>query len=133
MAATVAVKQRTKFAGLFAVIADITLDSSYPTGGEALTPNQFGLNTFSFVLPAPAAGYAFEFDHANKKMKAFVPVSVTAGDTASGADNAILKGGGETTALEVSGTGTAFQLVMAEVANASDMEDVVVRVLAIGY
>lgn len=131
MAATVAVKQRTKFAGLFAVIADITLDSSYPTGGEVLTPNQFGLNTFSFVLPAPAAGYNFEFDHANKKLKAYVPVNAVAGDGVADANNTLMKSA--TGTVEVAGTGTAFQVPAAEVANESDLEDVVVRVLAIGY
>lgn len=75
MAATVTVKKKTKLMGLFAVIADITFDSSYPTGGESLTANQFGLNTLDFVLPAPAGGYVLEFDHANSKLKAFTPVN----------------------------------------------------------
>ena len=37
-------------------VVDITFDSSYPTGGEAVTPNQLGLNTIDRVLPFP--GYA---------------------------------------------------------------------------
>jgi hypothetical protein len=130
MGASVSVKQRTKFAGLFAVIADVTLDDEYPTNGEALTPNQFGLNTFSFVLPAPAAGYHFEFDHANRKLKAYVPVSAVAGEGVAGADNTLIKS--STGTVEVAGNGTAFQVPAAEVANKTDMEDIVVRVLAIG-
>lgn len=130
MAATVAVKQRTKFAGLFAVIADVTFDDEYPTNGEALTPNQFGLNTFSFVLPAPAAGYNFEFDHANKKLKAYVPVNAVAGDGVAGDDNTLIKSA--TGTIEVTGNGTAFQVTMAEVTDKTNMEDIVVRVLAIG-
>jgi hypothetical protein len=130
MGASVSVKQRTKFAGLFAVIADVTLDDSYPTNGEALTPNQFGLNTFSFVLPAPAAGYHFEFDHANKKLKAYVPVNAVAGDGVADGNNTLIKSA--TGTVEVAGTGTALQVPAAEVTDKTDLHAVVVRVLAIG-
>jgi 3D (Asp-Asp-Asp) domain-containing protein len=78
---SVAIKKQIKMLNLFAVIADITLDSSYPTGGEPVTANQLGLNSLDFVLPAPAAGYLFEFDHTNSKLKAFTPVKAQAAHT----------------------------------------------------
>lgn len=71
-------------------VVDITFDSSYPTGGEAVTPNQLGLNTIDRVLPFP--GYAASnpagavvpvWDQANKKILIFQ--SKDPGDT-GGAD-----------------------------------------------
>ncbi|MBU7006306.1 hypothetical protein [Phosphitispora fastidiosa] len=78
MAASVVVKKRNKFGNGYAVTADVTLDDSYPTGGEALTAKQFGLAVLNFILPSPAAGYIFEFDHDNSKLKAFTPVKAQA-------------------------------------------------------
>ena len=135
MGATIVVKERTKFAGLFAVIADVTFDNSYPTGGEALTANQFGLNTMSFVLPSPSAGYIFEFNHTAKKLKAFTPtaVSVIADVGVADANNTLMKSAAGS--IEVAGTGTAFAVNNAatEVANTTNLSTVTVRVLAIGY
>jgi hypothetical protein len=72
MAATVSVIKHDKTYAGFLTIADITFDTSYPTGGEAITANQLKFdNTIHFVLPSPASGYVFEFDHANKKLKAY--------------------------------------------------------------
>lgn len=79
MAATVTIRKRTKYLGMYAVIADVALDSSYPTGGEAVTASQFGLQALQFVLPSTAAGYMFEFDHTNGKIKAVAPTSAAAG------------------------------------------------------
>ncbi len=81
MAASVSVKKRDKLGSGYNVVADVTFDSSYPTGGEALTAQQFGLSVLNFVLPSPAGGYIFEFDHTNKKLKAFTPVKVQAAHT----------------------------------------------------
>lgn len=161
MAATVTVKKRTKFAGLFAVIADITMDNSYPTGGETITANQLGLSVMDFVLPAPAAGYLFEFDHANKKLKAFTPVKVQAAHTHVFTGTAMtvtptVLGGEPTTKLlqndagalkstditpvalgtpaGTNATGGAITAAAAsEVADTTDLHTVTVRVLAIGY
>lgn len=53
-----------------AVIADVAFDSSYPTGGESLTAAMLGLSAIEFVIAEPAAGYTFEYDHANSKLLA---------------------------------------------------------------
>lgn len=130
MASTVSVIERTKLAGRFFVIADITMDNSYPTNGLAVSPRQLGLNAIDFLLPANAGGYSFEYDHANKKLKAFVPVGVIADAGVSGADNTIMKSAAGT--LEVAGTGTAFQQAAVEAANATNLAAVTVRVMAVG-
>jgi hypothetical protein len=78
LSASVSVVKKNKFGNGYAVTADVTFDSSYPTNGEALTAQQFGLTVLDFVLPSPAAGYIFEFDHSNKKLKAFTPVKLQA-------------------------------------------------------
>ena len=159
MAATVTVKKRTKFANLYAVIADITFDSSYPTGGEAVTPQQLGLTTIDFVLPAPAAGYIPEFDHTNLKLKMFAPTIAQAAHThlqqiqtgataaADSVSGALAKNNaGAETALRAMGTainttyeigptqsgGVVSAAAATEVANTTDLSAVTVRVLATG-
>jgi len=78
---TVSLLHRRKMGNGYMNVCDITLDSSYPTGGEAITPQQLGLTALDFVLPSPAAGYIFEFDHANSKLKAFTPTVAQASHT----------------------------------------------------
>lgn len=68
MAASVLQVKRSKFMNMYAVVGDVTLDASYPTGGYVLTPESFGLTTFDFVLPSSNKGYIAEFDHATNKM-----------------------------------------------------------------
>ena len=102
--ATVKVVKRKKIHDGFQNIVDITMDSSYPTGGEEITANQLGLSVIDFVLPSPAAGYVFEFDHANKKLMAY---QTDCDLVANGA--------------------------LVEVTDKTDLSEVTVRVLAIGY
>ncbi len=89
-----------------AVMADVTGDASYVTGGLACTPELFGLKRLFAVsdLDTPTVaggtGKRFEFDQANAKLK--VLVSAAAGSA------------------------------MQEVANASDQSGVTRRVLAYG-
>lgn len=55
------------------VIADVTFDSSYPTGGEALTASDLGLTgTLTYVNAAPApTGHVCPYDRTNSKLMAF--------------------------------------------------------------
>lgn len=46
----------------------VDFDSSYPTGGEDLTPGDFGLSAFQFIVAEPQSGYSFEYDRANEKL-----------------------------------------------------------------
>ncbi len=75
------------------VITNVTLDATYPAGGEAITANQLGLSTISSVIVASnPAGAVFWWDQANLKLKAFYAdystttdgllIEVAVGDTA---------------------------------------------------
>lgn len=56
-----------------AVIADVTFDSSYVTGGESLTQTDLGLTrTLSFVSATVATtGHTCPYDYTNSKLLAF--------------------------------------------------------------
>lgn len=54
-------------------VSTIAFDSSYATGGEALTVAQLGLSDDGevHIEVHPSAGYVFEYDHTNNKVKAY--------------------------------------------------------------
>lgn len=54
------------------VIATVTFDSSYPTGGEALSANDLGLASLDFVSATTDGNYAVTWDKAAGKLKAYV-------------------------------------------------------------
>lgn len=72
---------------------DITFDSSYPTGGEAISPVDVGLfNVYAINAiggNAAAAGYRFWWDTANNKMLVYF---ASGGGNLSG--SVVVKGGG---------------------------------------
>lgn len=70
--ATVKIVKRLKMGNAKGAIVDFTFGSSYPTGGESLTPAQLGVGTVQFLDAAPNGGYLFAYDIAAKKLKAFV-------------------------------------------------------------
>ena len=45
--------------------ADVTMDSSYPAGGESIDPADFGLTTVWACIIPPASGYIGEWDYEN--------------------------------------------------------------------
>lgn len=55
------------------VIADVTFDNSYATGGESLTQTDLGLTRSLMSLAAGAAttGHACPYDYTNAKLMAF--------------------------------------------------------------
>ena len=55
------------------VIADVTFDSSYATGGESLTNTDLGLTRSLMSLDAGVAttGHACPYDYTNQKLMAF--------------------------------------------------------------
>lgn len=54
------------------VVADITFDSSYPTGGEDLIPRDVGLaNEIYTVQAEPTSGRLVAYDRTTRKLKAF--------------------------------------------------------------
>jgi len=74
MAATVALSENpVNFGGgMLFVTGTVTMDSSYPTGGEAVTAGQFKGGSFVRVLlSASTTGIVPAFDATNKKVMAF--------------------------------------------------------------
>lgn len=65
--------------------ADITYDSSYAAGGEALVASDFGFDGFDAhmriiqVVAQPTSGYSFQYDFANGKLKVYTPVATLSG------------------------------------------------------
>lgn len=121
MALTITQKKRAKMGNAYAVAADVTFDSSYPTGGEALAASVFGLNSIDIMLCETAGGYMFQYDYANAKLKAFYPRAALTGSLAVAESAATLTGDTDVAAA-----------VGAEVGNATDLHTVTVRVMAIG-
>jgi len=68
MAAAVTVVRRTVWGDRKVIHATIAFDSSYPTGGEAITLADLGLKEVDFCMASPKAGYVPEWDDANSKM-----------------------------------------------------------------
>lgn len=134
MAVTVTLRARRKLGNAFMNVCDVAM-GTYPTNGEAISAAKLGLGAVDFVLPSPAAGYVFEFDHINMKLKAFNPTSVSMAGTAgvAGVNNTVVKV--SDTAIGVSGAGTAAAVknAGAEVANNTNLSGVTVRLIAIGY
>ena len=133
MPATVTLRERRKLGNAYMNVCDIVV-GVYATNGVSVTPQQLGLTRLDLVLPAPAAGYIFEYDHATRMLKAFTPTSVSMAGTAgaASADNTLIRT--SATAVGVSGTGAAAAVrnAAAEVAHGFDLSTVTTRVIAIG-
>ena len=140
------IKKRFKFGNGFGVVADVTLSNSYPTGGEPFPAGNFGLTNIDYVLPSTASGYMFEYDHVNSKLKAIYPragiantlaVSTPALAHAAGA-TAVTSTAATTpdhaaAACTVTGVAGVSAGAGSEVANATNLSSVTVRVIAIGF
>ncbi len=53
-------------------VGTIDFDSSYPTGGESLTPANVGLTKIDSIDFDSTSGYTFVYDHTNQKVLAYV-------------------------------------------------------------
>lgn len=131
MALTVAIKNRLKMGNAYAVAADVTFDSSYPTNGEALAAGTFGLNNISLMLAETASGYMFQYDYTNAKLKAFYPRAAVAGTLAVAAGETPVTSSAANGAI-LSGNPAVAAAAGAEVTNAANLGTVTTRVLAIG-
>lgn len=86
MSMNVKLIRKIKFGNAFGVVAELTGDTSYATGGYALTANQLGLNVIENVLPqSPAGGKFWEYDFANKKIK-ILELTTTLAEAANNSD-----------------------------------------------
>lgn len=55
------------------VTGTIDFDSSYPTGGESLTPAQLRMSVVKSFATETTGGLIFKYDKANKKILAYQP------------------------------------------------------------
>ena len=53
------------------VTGSLAFDSSYPTGGESLTPPMVGLRHIEAIDVRPQAGFVFEYDYDNELLLAY--------------------------------------------------------------
>lgn len=62
------------------VLATVTGDSSYTSGGYAVTPQQFGFfDRIDYIVPLSSNGAAIiQYDRANKKIKIFTALGTEA-------------------------------------------------------
>jgi len=102
MGLTITNKEFTVFGNKRVVFCDVAFDASYPTGGEALTPDTLGLSVITFASVAGKGGYIFEYDYTNKKLKAMYPRSASA--VANSAANQLDVSSGSATASAVDAT-----------------------------
>ena len=72
VASRVKVHTRRLAMGVKFVTGSLAFDSSYPTGGEAITPStEFGLSEVYGVIFDNQLGYAFAYDYASNKVLAY--------------------------------------------------------------
>ena len=71
MALTITNTQHSRIPGKLMKMFDVAFDSSYPTGGESLTPANLGLLRIDNLAIEPVGGYRFEWDKTNNKIKVF--------------------------------------------------------------
>ncbi len=63
------------------VVTDVTLDNSYPTGGEVINPSDVGLTSFDAVIIPNISNAGTRFltwDQANSKVKVYTALSTEA-------------------------------------------------------
>lgn len=79
MTIAIAVKKTINLQNSKVVLCDVTMDSSYPTGGEALAPSDFGLLGINHVIVGapPLGGFLPAYDPTNLKLKLFVSTTGT--------------------------------------------------------
>lgn len=68
---TVIDSTRTVFGNKRTVVFTTAFDSSYPRGGESLTPQNLGLDVIDHMLISPKDGYTFEYDVDNELLKSY--------------------------------------------------------------
>lgn len=78
MAVSVANIDRFKLGNGYGVLADVTFDNAYPTGGEVVS---LPLNAVKQVFFENVSGYMFEYVEADKKIKVYTPVGTATAHT----------------------------------------------------
>jgi hypothetical protein len=104
------------------VSGNIAFDSSYPTGGELANAANNSISgkfkSCKEILCTPTAGYHFEYDATNNKIKVMQPISLVDGTATAGANNTVVSANSQ---LELAGTGTALEVKHQEVSNTANL------------
>lgn len=135
MALGITVNDRSVYGNKKIVIASLAFDSSYPTNGESFTPADVSLDTISFISFEQRAGYLFEYDYTNKKIKVYGPHTHTIRFQTSAAANAVTAAADQlrtaaaafsvTGVADATGEGGVVKAVLAEVANTTDLSSAI--------
>lgn len=89
MALSWTITQRVKMGKYTQLTGTVAFDSSYPTGGEDFSAGM-GNKVIHLAL-TPKGGYSFSTDYTNKKLLAYVPISVAGGAAAASTDALSIK------------------------------------------
>jgi len=84
------------------VTGSVAFDNSYPTNGEPMDMSKVFPNDLHLVLFEVKAGYIFEYDYTNKKVKAYYPTKAQA--VANSGGNQLIATTGSATASAVDAT-----------------------------
>jgi hypothetical protein len=143
MGLSIALKNRDNFASVlgrvfYASVADVTFDSSYPTGGESLTVLDLKFPEtakIAFLAAEPALGFTFQYDRVNSKLKVLCPGFVAGAAGAVTVDDHPLTGVGSSTTKSVSfgpaGAATVALGGQVEVADTTNLSTVTTRIFAV--
>lgn len=118
-------------------IVDITFDSSYPTGGEAISPSSVGLGTIYGMQQiggnAAAGAYLFHWDRTNKKIMAFYPTGGAAPASLGDPSTVVPSGATTVTSSAAQPNLTENAGRGAELAAATDASTLSIRCVFIGF
>lgn len=135
MGLTVSIVKLTKNIRQKVVVADITYDSSYASGGESLTPAMLGLNTIDLMLTSIKSGYLFEYDYSNQKLKALYARPAVTGTLAASIDSGatpVTSSAANGAVVTLSGNPAVAAAVAGDVTASTDLSTITVRVMAFG-
>jgi len=130
---------RSVFGNKRTVTFEVAFDSSYPTGGEPLTPTDLGMSGIDLILSSGSNGLWYEYDYTNKKLIAR-EIGIRTGSTGATTSGSGALGenvlGAETAArLANTAVDTTYGFgAMKEVANTTNLSTITgVRLMAIGF
>lgn len=138
MAITVASIKVSSIGDRYLATATLALDSSYPTGGESLTPAMLGLRVIDHIIIPSRGGVVFDYDYTNSKVMCYVPGVTVGAAGAATLDDYPVSGVASTSTISVSldnaaGAGTHRFGIMKEVASTANLSTITgIRLIAIG-
>jgi hypothetical protein len=139
MALTLTVNNEGVVGDLRYKVLSVAFDSSYPTGGESLTPGDLGWDSIALLLASPTGGLSFDYNYSGELLLAYEQ-GLTTGSTGAGDESSF------TNVEDIAGAETAMAVAnvaidttirfgaLRQVGNTSNLATIAaaVRVLAFG-